>query len=286
MTTTTWTTGLKKAATVLATGGLALTTIMIGGVAFAPAAQACDTYRCESVTIDLSGKDDFCLATGVNDTITWSGSATEYYYVIEQGHPRQFECPMTQAEATAEAQRQAEIALEADRIARTAGATPGRCAVTVSWMGEAATSGSAEYCTVEGATVTLAYSGTGRSSSTTSQADATYQAQLIADREAQADLLSMTPTGATPGACPAPEAVEPVAVAPVEPAVVGPVEAATVALPAPATVQVPVAATPLPASIPAGDGSSVPQPPVALLGLLALAAAVAVTSGLRMATNR
>ena len=74
--------------------------------------------------------------------------------------------------------------------------------------------------------------------------------------------------------------------APVLPATVAVEEPAAVAVPAPATVQVPAAATPLPASIPAGDGSSVPQQPVALLALLVLAAAVAVTSGLRMATNR
>ena len=101
---------------------------------------------------------------------------------------------------------------------------------------QAAPSGSAEYCTVEGTTVTLAYSGVGRSSSTTSQADATYQAQLIADREAQADLLSVTPTGATPGACPAPAAVEPATVAPVLPATVPAEEPEAVAVPAPATV--------------------------------------------------
>jgi hypothetical protein len=56
-------------------------------------------------------------------------------------------------------------------------------------------------------------------------------------------------------------------------------EPETVAVPAPATVA-------LPATVPAGDGSSAPQMPVALLALLALATAAAVTSGLRMATNR
>jgi hypothetical protein len=70
---------------------------------------------------------------------------------------------------------------------------------------------------------------------------------------------------------------EPVTVAPVEAATVTEPEA--VAVPAPATV-------PMPATVPAGDGSSVPQVPVALLALLALATAAAVTSGLRLATNR
>jgi hypothetical protein len=72
-------------------------------------------------------------------------------------------------------------------------------------------------------------------------------------------------------------APEPVTVAPVEAATV--TEPETVAVPAPATVS-------MPASVPAGDGSSVPQVPAALLALLALATAAAVTSGLRMATNR
>ena len=67
---------------------------------------------------------------------------------------------------------------------------------------------------------------------------------------------------------------------------VAPVEAATVTE-EPETVAVPAPATvPMPATVPAGDGSTVPQVPVALLALLALATAAAVTSGLRMATNR
>ena len=69
------------------------------------------------------------------------------------------------------------------------------------------------------------------------------------------------------------------AVAPVLPATVPAEAPEAVAVPAPATV-------PLPATVPAGDGSTVPQVPVALLALLALATAAAVTSGLRMATNR
>ena len=73
-------------------------------------------------------------------------------------------------------------------------------------------------------------------------------------------------------------ATEPETVAPVLPATVAE-EPETVAVPAPATV-------PMPATVPAGDGSTVPQVPVALLALLALATAAAVTSGLRMATNR
>jgi hypothetical protein len=72
-------------------------------------------------------------------------------------------------------------------------------------------------------------------------------------------------------------ATVPATVAPVLPATVTSPEA--VAVPAPATV-------PLPATVPAGDGSTVPQVPVALLALLALATAAAVTSGLRLATNR
>jgi hypothetical protein len=77
---------------------------------------------------------------------------------------------------------------------------------------------------------------------------------------------------------PATVVAEPEAVAPVLPATVTE-EPETVAVPAPATV-------PMPASVPAGDGSTVPQVPVALLALLALAAAAAATSGLRMAMNR
>lgn len=382
MTTTTsraserWTKGLKKVATVLAVGGLALTTVMIGGVAFAPAASACPpgcSELCRPVTVTVPLEAQICTAAGVTETIHWTGEGSSSYgpfqtcpgngtiercefgaggyadaldaataearndtsgrvlpsgatlgactfsckdvpkrvdddglYCTDKGtetlawwgegssdyavlDPKGVTDPRCSAEsesaasaaALAEAQKNADIM----KAEITRNATEGACAVTVSWVGEAATSGSAEYCTVEGTTVTLAYSGVGRSSSTTSQADATYQAQLIADREAQADLLSVTPTGATPGACPAPEAVEPATVAPVLPATVPVEEPAAVAVPAPATVQVPAAA-PLPASIPAGDGSSVPQQPVALLALLALAAAVAVTSGLRMATNR
>jgi len=74
-------------------------------------------------------------------------------------------------------------------------------------------------------------------------------------------------------------ATEPEAVAPVLPATVETETPETVAVPAPATVATP-------AAVPAGDGSTVPQVPVALLALLALATAAAVTSGLRMATNR
>lgn len=93
-----------------------------------------------------------------------------------------------------------------------------------------------------------------------------------------------TPTTVVPPA----EEVAPVtaAEAATVPEVVAPVEAATVteepetvAVPAPAKVAVP-------AAVPAGDGSTVPQVPVALLALLALATAAAVTSGLRMATTR
>jgi hypothetical protein len=73
-------------------------------------------------------------------------------------------------------------------------------------------------------------------------------------------------------------ATAPEAVAPVEAATVTE-EPETVAVPAPATVATP-------ATVPAGDGSTVPQVPVALLALLALATAAAVTSGLRLATNR
>ena len=54
----------------------------------------------------------------------------------------------------------------------------------------------------------------------------------------------------------------------------------------PAKVAVPAKVAPAPATVPAGDGSSVPQAPVALLALLALATAGAVASGLRLAMNR
>jgi hypothetical protein len=69
-------------------------------------------------------------------------------------------------------------------------------------------------------------------------------------------------------------ALEPEAVAPVLPATVA---EETAAVPAPATV---------PAAVPAGDGSSVPQVPMALFAALALATVGAVTSALRMATSR
>lgn len=65
-----------------------------------------------------------------------------------------------------------------------------------------------------------------------------------------------------------------------EPETVAPVLPAKVAVPTPANV------SPAPATVPAGDGSSVPQAPVALLTLLAAATAGAVASGLRLAMNR
>jgi hypothetical protein len=87
--------------------------------------------------------------------------------------------------------------------------------------------------------------------------------------EEQAAAIAVTEPEATE-----PEATELEAVAPVLPATVA---EETAAVPAPATV---------PAAVPAGDGSSVPQVPMALFAALALATVGAVTSALRMATSR
>jgi hypothetical protein len=233
------------------------------------------------VTISLTDGGPYCLATGVDGTLEWSGSATEYYYVVEQGYPQKFECPMTMEEARAAATTEAEEALTADRLAVTEGATPGTCIVPQRWVGDITTSGSDEYCTVEGTTVTLDYSGSGHATSAVSQADADYQAALIAQQNANADLLSKTPTGAVPGACPVTPPTEPEPVTAVAPATVVE-EPETVAIPAPATVPVPTAVSPLPATVAAGDGSSVPSVPAYALALLVLGATALAASTVRL----
>lgn len=247
---------------------------------------ACPTpeYKCVPVTVSLTGSGPYCSATGVDETLKWSGSGTEFYHVVVQGYPQSFECPLTQEEATELATTEAEEALEADRLDVTKGATPGTCVVPASWVGDITTSGSAEFCTVEGTTVSIAYSGSGHGTSAVSQADADYQAALIAQQNANADLLSKTPTGAVPGACPVTPTPEPEVVAPVLPGTVE--EPETVAVPAPATVPVPAAA-PLPATVPAGDGSEAPAVPAAALAVLVLGAtALAVTAVRLVRTTR
>jgi hypothetical protein len=111
---------------------------------------------------------------------------------------------------------------------------------------------------------------------------ATAYTDALASADYTTDLARCTPTNVEETVAPvtaAEAATVPETVAPVLPATV-PVEAPeAVAVPAPATVA-------MPAAVPAGDGSTVPQVPVALLALLALATAAAVTSGLRMATTR
>jgi hypothetical protein len=280
---------------------LALVGLLVGGVTFAPAAQACPPpqYECLEETVTLpGGQGEYCSADGQTVTLEWDGAtATRTYGPVEVSASTErtadkVTCDYeTQADALAAATTAAEEQVAENKAEATAGATPGACVVTQSWVGEATTSGAAEYCTVEGTTVTLDYTGFGRSSSTTSQGDADYQAALIADREAQADLLSKTPTGAMPGAC---VPTEPETIAPVEPEVVAPVEAVTVteepavvAVPEPATVQVsaPAKAT-VPSAVPAGDGSSVPQTPTWVLALLALGTVGLLTSTTRLATVR
>lgn len=381
--------GLKKVATVLAVGGLAFTTVMVGGVAFAPAAQACEDwgcgftsvvaksgsdtycspatgldvrvswageawgpksygpiefpvgqgdpyrdvrcdypsktaadtvgntfvndsvaaaetaartratnagliagacptpqYRCEPVTVNLRGSGQFCLATGATGTLTWEGTGTGYYHMTTQGYPQTFpRCPMTREEATTEAQQSAESDLAYHQAEATEGATPGLCTPPGQTYNAAGSAGgSRDYCTVEGTTAVVTYTGTGSATSTVSQQDANYVAQQKADAAAQADLAAKTPAGATLGACGV------VTVAPEEPIVVAPVQPATIAAPQPAKVAggvaatVPEAAT-IPGAVPAGDGSTAPTVPVSALVLLVLGTAVLAVAVSRLVTR-
>jgi len=234
-------------------------------------------YKCEPVTVNLNGGGEYCLATGATENLTWSGTGTAYYYVVTSGYPQTFpKCPMTQDQATAAAQTAAEDDLAYDKAKVTEGATPGMCTPpgrTYSATGSAG--GSVDYCTVEGSTVVVTYTGTGAATSTVSQADANYVAQQKADAAAQADLAAKTPSNAKLGAC------QPVGVAPVQPGTV----TEPVAEVAAATVTAPAAAT-LPAAVPAGDGSTAPQAPVWALALLSLATVGAVASAARLAVRR
>ena len=135
--------------------------------------------------------------------------------------------------------------------------TDGTCPVRTTFEKSATAGGTVDYCTVEGTTVSITYSGSATMTSTVSSEDALFKAQVLATDRANADLQAQLPTGATPGAC----------------AVTPPVEPATVAAVQPATVPVPAHVT-LPARIPAGEGPTVPTYMLALLALGATALAV------------
>ena len=127
----------------------------------------------------------------------------------------------------------------------------------------ATASGSVDFCLADGTTLVVDYSGTGNGSSTASQADADYAANIGAISAAEAARAAKTPIGARLGACGAPVA------APAAPAIVPVLAPATnVSAPEAATVAVPAAAT-VPAAVPAGDGSQAPGLPMWALALLA-----------------
>ncbi len=267
-------------------------TVTYGGLNWSAEGQAIYNNGCQ-----LAGPREYTGEATVSGSATYCTVENETITIDYTSGPVTATSTVSQEDADALAQAEAEQLAQADLQGKIpSGATPGACQVTQSWMGEALTSGSAQYCTVEGVTVTLAYSGTGSSSSVTSQADADYQAQLIADDAAQADLVSKIPTGATPGAC-LPE--EPETVAPVEPGTV-PTEpeivAPEVVVPEPAKVVKPATvaagvtgapdAAKVPVAVPAGDGSTVPQTPAWLLAMLAMGTVALLGSATRLVAAR
>ncbi len=227
--------------------------------------------------MNLNGSGEYCVATGSTKNLTWTGSGTAQYYVVTSGYPQTFpECPMTQGQAAAAHRRSRSRTSPMDKAKVTEGATPGMCTPPgLTYSATGAADGSVDYCTVDGTTVVVDYTGTGAATSTVSQADANFVAQQKADAAAQADLAAKTPAGAKLGAC------VPVTVAPVQPGTV----AEPVTEVAAATVAAPAAAT-LPAAVPAGDGSTAPQAPVWALALLALATVGAVASATRLSVRR
>jgi hypothetical protein len=133
------------------------------------------------------------------------------------------------------------------------------------------TSASVEYCVATGPSAYALMTFTGMSN--TAEATWVNGTQPLSAFTKVDRTLCMTPEQAAAIDAAIAE-LEPEAVAPVLPATVA---EETAAVPAPATV---------PAAVPAGDGSSVPQVPMALFAALALATVGAVTSAFRMATSR
>jgi hypothetical protein len=211
-------------------------------------------------TASAGGSAFYCNVDKVTVTVTWGSGVVTATSAISQ------------ADADAKAAAKATDLANADKAAKTAGMTPGVCSGDVVYQGQATASGTLPYCAADGTTdIWISYSGSGAAESLISTEDATAKAQVIADQNAQADLIAKIPEGAKPGVC-----------SPTETAVVEP---ATVAVPEAATVPMPATA-PMPATVPAGDGSSAPTTPTAALVLLALGTLGLAVTAVRLATAR